>query len=414
MLIHPILLLLGMLALSAFFSASETALSFISKTKPPPLAKAGGRIGGLIEGMQEDPHRLFTAIRIGTHLANVAASCLATLITFQAVPSHAIGTATGIMTLVILVFGEIIPKSVALRNHLLIARLAIVPIFWFSRLFYPLVLFVNFIPRMTERIQGTPRVTEAELLTMVEAVEEDGQIKEQEKELIHNIFEFDDTSASEIMTPRADMFVVDIHAKPDLSEIFKSGFTRIPIFDGDMDHIIGILNIKDLLLQSATGLQPINLRQIMREPYFVPEHKKLDKLLQGFKRRKQHMAIVVDEHGGVSGLITLEDALEEIVGEIIDETDIIEPTIVTVAPGEWRVMGKTEIGEVNEKLEMNIPDTGEYDTFSGYVLNQTGRIPREEEEITLGEFTAVVKTREGNRIIEYKVRKRMPAPPLNA
>jgi CBS domain containing-hemolysin-like protein len=267
---------------------------------------------------------------------------------------------------------------------------------------------------MTERIQGKPRVTEAELLTMVEAVEEDGQIKEQEKELIHNIFEFDDTSASEIMTPRADMFVVDIHTQLDLPEIFRSGFTRIPVIDGDMDHIVGILNIKDLLLHPSTGLQPIDLHKIMREPYFVPMHKKLDKLLQGFKRRKQHMAIVVDEHGGVSGLITLEDALEEIVGEIIDETDIIEPTIVNVAPGEWRVMGKTEIGEVNEKLQMNIPDTGTYDTFSGYVLNQTGRIPREEEEIPLGEFTVVVKAREGNRIIEYRVCKRLNPQPLSA
>jgi len=414
MLIHLVLILLGMLALSAFFSASETALALLSKAKPPSLARAGGWIADLLERMQENPNRFFTTIRIGNHLVNVAASCLATLITFQTVSSHALGIATGIMTLVILVFGEILPKSLALRNHLLIARLAVGPIYWLSKLLYPLVVFLNFIPRMAERIQGPPRVTEAELLTMVEAVEEDGQIKEREKELIHNIFEFDDTSASEIMTPRADMFVVDVHTTLDLPAIFKSGFTRIPVIDGDMDHIIGILNIKDLLLPSSGSPPAIDLRQIMREPYFVPEHKKLDKLLQGFKRRKQHMAIVVDEHGGVSGLITLEDALEEIVGEIIDETDVIETTIVPVAPGEWRVMGKTEIGEVNEKLQMNIPDTGEYDTFSGYVLNQTGRIPREEEEIPLGEFTAVVKAREGNRIIEYKVRKRLPAEPVSA
>ncbi len=414
MLIHLVLILLGMLALSAFFSASETAFAFTRQAKPPHTTKAGGRINGLLDRMQEDPDRLFTTIRIGNHLANVAASCLATLIVFQTVPSHVVAATTGIMTVVILIFGEIIPKALAPRSHLRIARVAIVPIYWFSKLVYPLVLFLNFIPRMTDRIQCPPRVTEAELLTMVEAVEEDGQIKEEERALIHNIFEFDDTSASEIMTPRADMFVVDINAKPDLTEIFKSGFTRIPVIDGNMDHIIGILNIKDLLVQSSGGLQPFDLRQIMREPYFVPEHKKLDRLLQGFKRRKQHLAIVVDEHGGVAGLITLEDALEEIVGEISDETDIIEPTITAVAPGEWRVMGKTEIGEVNEQLQMNIPDTGEYDTFSGYVMNQTGRIPREGEEIPLGEFTAVVKTRKGNRIIEYKVRKRLPAQPLNA
>jgi CBS domain containing-hemolysin-like protein len=410
MLIHLILILLGMLALSAFFSATDTALAFISKAKPDHVAPAGGRVASLFDRLQENPHRFFTTIRIGTHLVNIAASCLATLITMQVLPTHVLGITTGIMTLVILVFGETIPKSLALRSHLLIARLAIVPIYWLSQVFYPLVLLLNFIPRMAGRIQGPPRVTEAELLTMVEAVEEDGQIKEQEKMLIHNIFEFDDTSASEIMTPRADMFVVDINTRLDLPEIFKSGFTRIPIIDGDMDHIIGILNIKDLLLQSSGGPPSTDLHQIMREPYFVPEHKKLDQLLQGFKRRKQHMAIVVDEHGGVSGLITLEDALEEIVGEINDETDIIEPTIIAVAPGEWRVMGKAEIGEVNEKLQMNIPDTGEYDTFSGFVLNQTGRIPREEEEISLGDFTAVVKTREGNRIIEYMVRKGPPAP----
>ena len=412
--INTFILLLGLLALSAFFSASETAFLSISKAKALDWAKEEGRIGGLIQRMKDDPHRLFTTLRIGNHLANIAASSLATLIALQLVSSHAFGIATGVMTLVILIFGEIFPKSVAVRNNLLIARLAIFPVYWLSRLFYPLVLLLNFIPRMTERIQGKPRVTEAELLTMVEAVEEDGQIKEQEKELIHNIFEFDDTSASEIMTPRADMFVVDIHTQLDLPEIFRSGFTRIPVIDGDMDHIVGILNIKDLLLHPSTGLQPIDLRKIMREPYFVPMHKKLDKLLQGFKRRKQHMAIVVDEHGGVSGIITLEDALVEIVGEIIDETDIIEPTIVNVAPGEWRVMGKTEIGEVNEKLQMNIPDTGTYDTFSGYVLNQTGRIPREEEEIPLGEFTVVVKAREGNRIIEYRVCKRLNPQPLSA
>lgn len=303
--VHLILILLGMLALSAFFSASETAFAFIRQAKPPHPTRAGGRINDLLDRVQEDPDRLFTTIRIGHHLANVAASCLATLIAFQVVPSHVVAATTGIMTVVILVFGEIIPKSVAPRSHLRIARVAIVPIHWFSTLVYPLVLFLNFIPRMADRIQGPLRVTEAELLTMVEAVEEDGQIKEEERELIHNIFEFDDTSASEIMTPRADMFVVDINAKPDLTEIFKSGFTRIPIIDGDMDHIIGILNIKDLLLQSSGGLQPFDLRQIMREPYFVPEHKKLDRLLQGFKRRKQHLAIVVDEHGGVAGLITL-------------------------------------------------------------------------------------------------------------
>jgi magnesium and cobalt exporter, CNNM family len=169
--------------------------------------------------------------------------------------------------------------------------------------------------------------------------------------------------------------------------------------------VVGILNIKDLLMHQATCNEAIDVRKIMREPYFVPENKKLDNLLQQFKKRKQHMAIVVDEHGGVSGLITLEDALEEIVGEIIDETDTVEPHIVKTRPNEWRVLGKSEIDEVNETIEMNIPDSREYDTFSGYVLDQIGRIPQEKEEIPLGHFLVTVKEMDGNRIREYIVRQ---------
>jgi CBS domain containing-hemolysin-like protein len=190
-----------------------------------------------------------------------------------------------------------------------------------------------------------------------------------------------------------------------LGEIVKSGFTRIPVIDGDIDHVVGILNIKDLLKHQATSDAAVDVRKVMRRPYFVPENKKLDNLLQEFKKRKQHMAIVVDEHGGVSGLITLEDALEEIVGEIIDETDTVEPHIVKTRPHEWRVLGKSEIDEVNDTIEMNIPDSREYDTFSGYVLDQIGRIPHEKEEIPLGHFLITVKEMDGNRIREYIVRQ---------
>jgi len=234
-------------------------------------------------------------------------------------------------------------------------------------------------------------------------VEEEGEIKEEEKELIHNIFEFDDTNVSEIMTPRADMFVVEADKKLDFEAITKSGFTRIPVIEGDMDHVIGILNIKDVFRQLTLGNDEINIREVMAKPYFVPENKKLDGLLKHFKKGKHHMAIVVDEHGGVSGLITLEDALEEIVGEIQDETDKEEPHIVQKKSNEWIVLGKADIDDVNEKIGMNIPDTGEYDTFSGYILDRIGRIPTEKEKFTIDPFVITVEEKDGNRIVKYSV-----------
>ena len=403
--VNQFVLLFILLLLSGFFSSAETALFSISKTKARHLAKKKTKSLLLIKRMKDDPHRLLSSILIGNNLVNVGAAALATSVTINMFPNYAVGISTGIMTFLILVFGEVIPKSFATRNNILIARVIIYPIYWFSILCYPIVIFLNFIPKLTGKIKKTPTVTEEELMTFVEVVEEEGEIKEEEKKLIHRIFEFDDTSTSEIMTPRADMFVIEVNEQPVLQDILKSGFTRIPVIENDLDHVIGIINIKDLFLHEITSDTRIDVRKIMTKPYFVPENKKLDKLLHQFKIRKHHMAIVVDEYGGVSGLLTLEDALEEIVGEIVDETDREEPHIVKQKGKEWRVLGMADIDEVNEIIGMDIPDSKDYDTFSGYVLNTIGRIPMEKEQITIGTYIVTVEEMDGNRVIKYSIKQ---------
>ena len=414
------LFLMVLLVFSGFFSSSETALFSISRTKARHLAKKSDKTFALIKEMKDRSHRLLSTILIGNNIVNVAASAIATQMAIDffrdhalnAASSYAIGTVTGGMTFLILVFGEVIPKSVATRNSVLIARLVIYPIYWCSILFLPLVIFLDFIPKITGKIKQTPAVTEEELMTFVEVVEEGGEIKEKEKQLIHNIFEFDDTNASEIFTPRADMYVIEADEPLDLKSISESGFTRIPVIEESIDNVVGILNVKDLLAHQANGDAQFNIRELMRPPYFVPEHKKLDSLLGQFKKRKSHMAIVVDEHGGVSGLITLEDALEELVGEIRDETDKEESLIVRQKNKDWVVLGKAGIEEVNAAIGMNILDSNDYDTFSGYVLEQIGRIPQENEKLILEEFEIIVKSMDGNRIKEYIVRSKPPNQPL--
>ena len=341
--VNEIILLIILLILSGLFSSAETAFFSISNTRARHLAKQGGRAYTLIYRMKKDPHRLLSTILIGNNAVNVGASALATSIAFRLIPNNPVSLATGVMTFLILVFGEVFPKSIATRNNVLIARLVIYPIYWLSILMLPIVIFLNFIPKMTGKIKQTSKVSEEELLTFVEVVEEEGEIKEEEKEFIHNIFEFDDTSASQIMTPRADMFVVEADEPLEMENIVASGFTRVPVIEDSIDHVVGILNIKDLFMHQVSSNEPVDIRQLMRTPYFVPENKKLDTLLRQFKKRKNHLAIVIDEHGGVSGLISLEDVLEEIVGEIRDETDKEEPDIIKKSPKEWIVPGKSEI-----------------------------------------------------------------------
>jgi putative hemolysin len=397
--------LVFLLVLSAFFSASETALFSISRTKARHLAKSNAKTDKMIFQMKQNPHRLLSTVLIGNTLVNIGGSALATSLAIQLFPNNAVGYATGCMTFLILVFGEVFPKSLATRNNVLISRIVIYPIHWLSILFLPFIFFLNFIPRLTGKIQKRTAITEEELITFVEAVEEEGEIKEEEVELIHNIFELDDTSASEIMTPRADMFVIQANEPLKIEEVLKSGYTRIPVIEDDMDDIVGIVNIKDMFLQFATSAGKIDLKKIMAPPYFIPENIKLDTLLQSFKKRKNHMAILIDEHGGVSGLVTLEDALEELVGDIVDESDREEPLIQNIDENQWIVLGKAEIGEVNEALSMDIPESEYYDTFSGYIMDVSGRIPNEKDEFTVGKFHVAVLEKEGNRINKYMVRK---------
>ncbi|HDI61293.1 MAG TPA: HlyC/CorC family transporter [Desulfobacteraceae bacterium] len=408
-----LLLLLLLLVLSGFFSSAETALFSISRTRARHLAKSGRRSHLLIMRLKEDPHRLLTTILIGNNVVNVGASAMATALAIEAFPGYAIGLATGVMTLLILVFGEVIPKSLATRHNVAIASFAILPIFWLSMLMWPVIVFLNFIPRLSGKAENQPTVTEEELMTFVEVGEEEGHIREEERELISNIFEFDDTAASEIMTPRGDMFVVDANRELDLQAIIESGFTRIPVIDSDIDHVIGILNIKDLFRHHVTTGGSVVVRDIMSDPYFVPENMKLNMLLQEFRERKQHIAIVVDEYGGVSGLITMEDALEELVGDITDETDKEEPHIVAVKPGIWMVLGKADIEEVNDAIPLEIPDTRDYDTFTGYILHLIGRMPEIKETLVIGDYEVTVEEMEGTRINKYTVRHK-PQAPLNA
>lgn len=399
-----------LLILSGFFSASETALFSISRSRIRFLVKKKNRFDLLIKKMKDNPHRLLSTILIGNNLVNIGASALATAIAIEVLSNNAVGIATGVMTFFILIFGEILPKSIAAKSNIAVARAIIYPLYWVSILLSPAVFFLNFIPRITGKIKPTPVMTEEELKSMIEVTEEEGEIDNEEKEFIHNIFKLDDTSASESMTPTTDMFAIDVNKKLPLGAILKSGYTRIPVYENHIGNIIGILNIKDIFRHYGHSKGPINIRALMSKPYFIPESKKLNGLLKQFKLRKHHMAIVINEHGEVLGVITLEDVLEELVGDIIDETDQYEPEIVKTKKHTWLVLGKARIEEVNEKIAMHIPEFEEYDTFSGYLLYRIGRIPEENETITIDNFAITIKRMEANRIISLVVEEKAPLP----
>ncbi|MDP7180098.1 MAG: hemolysin family protein [Candidatus Woesearchaeota archaeon] len=410
---NEIYTLVVLLVLSAFFSGSETALASVNKLKAKHLLGQKKRGAKILYKLKEDTHRMLITILIGNNVVNVATAAITTKLVIDLGFSNAIGIATGITTLLLLIFGEISPKSIATQHSEFIALLVARPIWILSIILFPLMKILDWFVQLLNKILGIKKketiVTEDELKSYVKAGEEAGSIKEIEKEMIHNIFKFDEINVKEIMTPRPDMtcISVDKKVKEVLGLIKKTPFSRFPIYEKTRDHIKGILNVKDIYQYiGKKGFNELLVSKIMRKPFFIPQTVKTDNILRQFQKRKEHMAIVVDEHGIVSGLVTIEDVLEEIVGEIVDETEKVMPNIKKLSKKSWLIMGKADVDEVNEKLKTQFKGKG-FETFGGFVLHKEGKIPQEGDIVELDKkYKAIIKEIKDRRIISIKLTKK--------
>ena len=412
----PLAGLLGLLAvlllLSAFFSGSETALMSLNRYQLRHKAREGNRGAKLAEQLLQRPDRLLGLILLGNNLVNFTAASLVGVIAFQIGGQPAAAVGTILLTLAVLIFSETAPKTLAALHPERLAFPAAIIYYPLLKITYPLVWLTNaasngvlFLLGVRDKGDDLHSLTREELRTVVH--EAGARISSRYRKMLISILDLEKVTVDDVMVPHNEIVGIDLDGDDAEIEatIAESQHTRLPVYRDDIDKVIGVLHLRRLANLAHKKLDKVTLQSLLIEPYFVPENKKLDRLLHQFKSRKLHMAIIVDEHGGVSGLITLEDALEEIVGEIRDETDKEEPRIVKRKNKEWVVLGKTEIDDVNEKIGMEIPDTREYDTFSGYVLDSIGRIPKEKEEIIIGAYVITVEEMDGNRINKYTVRK---------
>lgn len=398
-----LILLIIFLFLSGFFSAAEVALVSISRLRLKHMLDKKTKGAETVQKLKKDPQRLLTTILIGNNLVNVAAASIATQVALSIFNNHAVAIATGVMTFLLLLFGEILPKTFAIRHNTKMA-LFFAPCIWYmSILILPVVRLFQHIITGFDLVFGgqkkaTPAITEEELKSIVEFGKEEGAIKELERKMIHRIFDFDTKPISEVMTPKTDMETVSV--KCTIKELLNLNkhveFTRFPVWKRNKDNIVGILNLKDVFRHLKDGKLDMPLEKIMRKPLFVPESKKTDSLLRLFQKKKEHLAVVVDEHGAIAGLITIEDVLEEIVGEIVDETDRIDPHVVKIDGKSWRVKGKADLDEIKEKLSM-APKT-DADTLNGFIQERTGQIPKEGTKVRYGKFLITVEKMDGHRV----------------
>lgn len=401
-----------LLLVSAFSSAAETAITSVNRIKVRQQAEEGKRSAVILDNLLKHPGRFLATILLMNNLVNVAASAVATILAAKYV-AYPAAVATGVITFLILVFGEISPKTFAVQNADKMAFLVAPVVRITEYIFYPVVRALIIISNLLLAILGTrpmkegPFVTEEEIRTMVSVGEEEGVIEEDEKEMIDSIFEFGETIVKEVMVPRMDMVAVEKNTPISevLEVILHEGFSRIPVFDKTIDNVVGIVYARDLLVNYSKGLTNVTLEKIIRPAYYVPETKKVLELLKELQKRKTHMAIVVDEYGGTAGLITIEDLLEEIVGEIFDEYDLEEVLVEYIDENNIRVDGKVDLDEINEILGINLPEA-EYESIGGFVFNLFGKIPAPGEKIDYNNLTFTIEAVDGRRISKILITKK--------
>ena len=404
-----------LLCLSAFFSSSETALTTVNQIRMRTLADNGDKRAARVLHVTGNPGKMLSAILIGNNIVNLSASSISTSLAIHLFGNTGAGIATGILTFLILIFGEVTPKTMATIKADSMSLTVAAPIGFLMKILTPVIFIINklslglmFLLHVNIK-DAQKKMTEEELRTIVDVSQENGVIENEERDMIHNLFDFGDAEAKEIMVPRIDMTFVQADATyQEVLDIFRQDmFTRLPVYEDSTDNVIGIINMKDFLLQNDTP--EFSVRNLLREPYFTYEHKNTADLFLEMRKSSISLAIVLDEYGVTAGLITLEDLLEEIVGEIRDEYDADEEDDITrISDREFYVLGSANLNDVSEALSLHFT-SDDYDTIGGYCLGLLDHLP-EKNEIILTDNNILLRIdrMEKNRIERIYIR--LPEP----
>lgn len=396
---------------SGYFSSAETSLMGINKIRITNWAEEGNKRAQTVLKLVENSNTLLSTILIGNNLANIGASALATSLSIQIFGNKGVGIATGIVTLLVLIFGEITPKSFAANNADKASLFFAKPIYILSKILKPIIILLNLLTGAIIKLLGGDKgenkdiITQEDLRTIIQVSQEQGTILDSEKDMINNVFDIKGSLIKDIMTPRTDMVAVDCDVTIDeLKEVFRNNeYSRIPIYEDNIDNIKGVIHIRDLVTIEINR-ENFKVLDYSREPYFTYEYHKIEKIFKTMREEQNHMSIVLDEYGGTVGLVTLEDIVEELVGEIEDEYDVQNLDVKIINDNEALIEGSTKIETINEMFDLEIPDD-EYDSIGGYVFGRIGKLPIKGNSIKLNNFTFTVNSMDHNRI-EYILMKK--------
>src|SRR5215469_5859743 len=412
-------LLVICIAIAGLASATETALTSVGRLRVRHLVDEGSAAAAILERLQQDPNRFLSTVLVVNTLALILASFSTTLLSVRYLPP-AFGfwgalVVSLVLSVFLLIFAEVTPKTIAIRRAESLALRAAGPVDALARFLRPVLWFITLVSRAITggRAARAPYLTEEELMTLLHVSEEQGVIEEEEREMIHGIIEIGDKLVREVMVPRTD--ITALHRgcmREEVVRVFRDhGHTRLPVYEGDLDHIVGLVNVKDLVLSLAEGDRPFDLDELMRPVRDTPQSKKVDELLHQMQTEKVHLMIVLDEYGGTAGLVTLEDLLEEIVGEIRDEYDVAEEEPITVvSPTEALVDARYPMAELNELLDLGVEESEDYDSVGGYVLATLGHVPEAGTRFDSGTVHWTVEEVNGRRVVKMRLRSDRPWP----
>lgn len=424
-----ILLILFLIGVNAFFAASEMAIVSVRQARLKPLIDGGNKAAILVSKFLEEPSKLLSTIQIGITFAGFLASAIGAQslssgfavylknLNIPIVSASSTVIATLIITAIIgfftIVLGELVPKRLALEKSDKIALAVAKPIRILFTIVSPAVRMLAFMTNVIAKLLGgsndfdNSQITEEEIRLMINVGEEKGIFQQTETNMINSIFEFDNTAAKEVMTPRTHIIAVNIDATVDeiLEIVIEENFSRIPVYENSIDNVIGLLYVKDLfaLIRKSTEWE-ISLKDLIRPAYFVPEYKKIDELFKEMQKSKTHIAIVIDEYGGTAGLITIEDLLEEIVGNIFDEYDDVVLEYEQIDDDTYLVDGLLGINEINDIMHLDLPEE-EFDTISGMILSLSGKMPEVGEEVEFEDVSFRIEEVDDKRISKIKIQK---------